>query len=531
MHELQRFAGRLSRARALAAAVVLASGCLVARAQSGDYLNQVNRAYAPIDASRRSDLVLLPLMAKMDAPPPEMDSLERAALLPASAPSFASVAAWAGAPAQRAVLDALARVTQETDWRRAYAFGQPYGFENVEPELIEAGLYTQLGDPPTLAAARHGYLPALDRVAILVNVEASRLVGEGKPGEAIDVLTNWAYLSRSMCDRQFFEEASWGLRSLAEALERIRDVAYVDSRGARAIKVDRLLEQLKRLSCTEYLDLSRMQFPMADRAGAEQMLARVYVPRGRVDEQNFASAMARLGASDHPLRLFSEAARWGSAAGSQADWNVATEKVKGVYDDWQNRWLFDWFDRRQSLRTSWSAVQDEISSLAVLQATTPDMGELASLRQIAKVECVGTRTALAVLGATYQRQSAPPQLSAVRPRWVTELDDDPYNPSTRDRGGKPPLEFFVPQRDTPAGEGGVKEPYAIDVVTSDPSRPLSLRLTDDVFVLYSWGSDNAKNFAKRTMNTSSVVQGADYLIWPPVVSLQRQHLMDLGQLK
>jgi hypothetical protein len=519
---------------ALAACVLTLSAGDVSGQPSGqaqDFVARVNSHYAPIDASRRSDLVLLPLLAKMERPPTDMDTLDRAVILPASDPAFAPAKAWATAAPQRAVLDGLARVTQEREWRRAFAFGQAYGFEGVAPEIIAAGLYTDIGDPPTLGAARHGYLPAFDRVAILVNVEASRLVGEGKASDAIDVLTNWTYFCRSICDRQFFAEASWGLRHMAQALERIRDVAYVDSRASRTLDATRLLDQIRRLSPTDYLDLSRLQFPIADRAAAEQMLARVYVPRGRVDESVFAPAMARLGSSQHPLRLFSETARWRGAAAAQADWFVATEKVAGVYNDWQNRWLFDWYDRRQSLRTAWSSVQDEIGSLAVLQATTPDLGQLATLRQIARLETSGTRTALAVLGASMEQRAFPPQLSAVRPRWVPQLDEDPYNPTLRDRGTRPPLEYFVPMRDTQTAERGERVPYEMDVVTNDPARPLTLRLTDDTFVVYSWGSDNAKNFARRTQNTSAVVQGADYLIWPPVPSLQRQHLKDLGQVR
>lgn len=515
---------------ALAACVAMLSPGF-AWAQTQDFVARVNSHYAPIDKSRRSDLVLLPLMARMERPPTDLDTLDRAAILPASDPAFAPAKAWATAAPQRAVIEALSRVTQERDWRRAYAFGQAYGFEGVPPEIIAAGLYTDIGDPPTLGAARHGYLPAFDRVALLVNVEASRLVGEGKASDAIDVLTDWAYFCRSICDRQFFAEIAWGMNHLAQAMERIRDVAYVDSRGQRSLDVPRLLEQVRRLSTTDYLDLSRLQFPIADRAAAEQMLARVYVPRGRVDEAVFAPAMARLGSSQHPLRLFSETARWRGAASAQADWFVASEKVAGVYNDWQNRWLFDVFDRRQSLRTAWSNVQDELRSLAVLQATTPDLGQLTPLRQVARVEIAGTRSALAVLGTSYEQRGFPPQLSAVRPRWVTQLDDDPFNPSLRDRGGRPPFEYFVPMRDTQTGERGERVPYEMDVVTNDPTRALSLRLTDDTFVIYSWGSDNAKNFARRTQNTSAVVQGADYLIWPPVTSLQRQHLKDLGQLR
>lgn len=514
---------------ALGAGVVLLGGAV--RALADDFVTRVNRAYEPISTSRRSDLVLLPLAAKMDPVPREIPDLIQAALLPASSSEFAPAKAWAAKPAQQAVLKALADLSKENDWRQAKAFAQGYGVEAATPELVRAGLYTELGDPPTLAGAQFKYLGALDTIGILVNVEATARAADGRPNDAIDVLTDWAFFSRSMADRQFFKEAAWGLRSLAYAYHRIRDIAYTDMRGSRSLDTTRLLQQVTRLSADKYLDVNRMTFPIADRAGAEQMVARVFEPRGRVKEDVFGPSMARLGSTDHPLRLFSESAKWRQEAQGQYDWEYTNKTVAGVYDDWQNRWVFDWFDSRQLLPTVWSKSQDSMGGLAVLKATTPDLSELAHLRQVARVESVGTRHALALVGTTYLNKSFPPQLSAIRPRWVAELDDDPYNPNTRDRKGKPPLEYFVPRRDTPKDDRGDPTPYEMSIVTDDPAHPLVLRLIDDTFVLYSFGSDNAKNFARRTQNTSTVVQGADFLLFPPVVSLHRQHLIDLGKLK
>lgn len=507
-----------------------AAVCAPAAAQVDGHVERINRLYVPIAKERRSDLVLLPLLSKMTPVPAAVNSMDQAVILPADVPSFKPAAAWAAAPEQQAVIAALATMTKEMDWRKAYAFGLPYGSDGVPAELIRAGLYTELGDPPTLAAARHMYLPTLDKAALLVNVEATRVAGEGRPSDAIDILIHWAFFCRSMCDRQFFDEADWGLTNLAQAFERIRDVAYTDFSGARAIDQNRLLAQVQRLAWDQYLDMDRMTFPIGDRAGTEQLIDRVYVPRGRVDERTFSMTMARLGSSEHPLRLFSETALWRNAHVNQVDWFQITEKTKGVYDDWADRWKFPWFDARQNLVPVWNSVIG-MRNYEVLLETVPDMGRLAPRRQIAKVEGIGTRLSLAALGVTYARQSLPPQMSAVRPQWLTNLGEDPYNPAPRALGTPPPMEYFVPMRDTPKNSRGENVPYEMDVVTSDPSQPLTLRMTDDTFVIYSWGSDNAKNFGKRTQNTSEVVQGADYLIWPPVSGLQRKNLRDSGRLK
>ncbi|CAG0967725.1 hypothetical protein PHYC_01075 [Phycisphaerales bacterium] len=533
MHDLIRpVFSRSGIALALAGTLIGAVTLVAPTARADDFVDRVNGVYKPIPTERRSDLILLPLLEKITPPPPAVATLEQAAIVPADLPTFSQAAAWSSAAPQQAVLKALHDVTQEKDWRRAYVFGLPYGVEEAPPAIVRARLHSELGDPPTLAAAQHHYLAPLDRVAILVNVEATRLLGEGKPNDAIEVLTDWAFFCRSMCDRQFLAEVSWGLRNLIQAQERIRDVAYTDLRGARALNTARLLTQIKRLANDDYLDLGRITFPTGDRAGTEQMIARVYVPRGRVDDRIFGPAMARLGSSQHPLRLFSETARWRQSAGSQVDWDTVSRTSKGVYDDWAGRWIVEWFDRRHVQVTEWEKIQPSISGYAVIQATTPDLGALRPLRQLAKVEGVGTRTALAVVGATYDRGNQyPPQLSAVRPRWVPALEDDPYNVTARQAEGKPPLEYFVPMRNTPRNALNEPEPYEVSVVTNDPAHPLVLRLKDDSFVLYSWGSDNAKNLARRTQNTAAVVQGADYLIWPPVVSLQRQNMIDLGTLR
>lgn len=509
---------------------------LPAHARADEFTDRANRTYASIPADRRSDTVLLPLLAKAEAPPRAVATRDAAALLPATAADFKAASDWAQAAPQTAVLKALADITKETDWRKSYAFGQPYGADYVAPEFIASRMYTDLGDPPTLAAAQHLYLPALDRLTCLVNVEATRLAADGKPGEAIDALTNLAYFSRQMCDRAFYEEAAWGLKNLAHTYERIRDIGYVDMRGTglppgpRQIDTNRLLEQMKRLAEEgAYLDLSRMLFPAGDRIAVEQVVARVYIPRAGVNEQVFASTMARLGSTDHPLRLFSESGRWASEASRQANWFEATQKTAAVFDDWNRRWLASWFDRSQALVSEWTKL--DAARFAAVTQGTPEAVALRDMRQIALVESVGTRAALAVLGTYYVNKSFPVQLSAVRPRWMNVLEIDPFNPTVQSAGSRPPLEYFVPMRDTPLDDRGQPMPYPMEVVTTDPQRPLSLNMTADTFVLYSRGSDNSKDLAKKNQNTAQVVQNADYLIWPPVISLHRQRLLDLDQLK
>jgi hypothetical protein len=63
------------------------------------------------------------------------------------------------------------------------------------------------------------------------------------------------------------------------------------------------------------------------------------------------------------------------------------------------------------------------------------------------------------------------------------------------------------------------------IETDDPGAIFSVMLDDSVFVLYSIGFDERPGFAETVG-----VGGEDILIWPPIVALQRNHLVELGRL-
>jgi hypothetical protein len=529
LHSLVSSVRALRRSNSCIALLVMAGSMAISvpAARADDYTDRANKAHGSLPKERRSDLILLPLLAKLEAAPKGLSTLEDAMLLPAGSANWAAAAKWAEAPAQQAVIKALGTVTAERDWKKAFGFGQPYGIEGVDLDLIQAGLFTDLGDPPTLAAARIGYLPALDKMAILCQVEATRLAASGKVNDAIDLLTNLMCFGRQMADRSMFAEVRWGLTQMQSACERLRDVVYTDGRGAGAIDLAKLKEQIKKLEdkSNSYLDLGRVSFPVGDRAAAEQLTSRIYKADGSVDEQIFASTMSRLGSTTRPLRLFSESGKWRSLASSQGPRDEAAKQVDGIFSDWAARWTTPWFDKRMSNVVFYSKFDK--NRFAALAAVAPDMGQLQDLRQLVRVEVAGTRSALAVAGHHKTIGKLPPQLTSVRPAWLLEIDVDPYNPNTAN-AAKPAFEFFVPIRDTAAFDGK-DNPHEMEIVAH--GSPFQVKLKDDVFVLYSVGSDNARNNAKRVQNTSTLVQGADYLIWPPVVSLVRQNLTDRGDLK
>lgn len=516
--------------RCLAVAVFAGSMLFAsaAPAQSDSVVSKLNESLVNVDPARRSDTVILPLMAKMEAPPAVVASVDEARLMPADAKGFAAAAAWAQGAPQQAVLAGLATVTAEQDWRKAMIFAQPYGADGVPPELIRAGLYTELDDPPTLAWANIGYMPALDRLESLVNVEATRLAADGKANESLDLLVNFAYFARQICDRKFFVEGQWGLRATTRTLERMRDIAYVDSRGGKALHPERIKAAIARMDEGGVLDLAypRMKWPEANRLAAEQMVDRMYGDDRMIRGDIFPTTMARLGTGGKPLRLFSQSARWRTAAAQQVPGNAAEANLSRVYGDWERRWQGSYFDLRLQGRASEFADLDRNTN-AVVALATPDMTGLIHLRQQATAEAVGTRLSLALTAQWYVTGAIPPQATAVRPRWLKAMEADAFNPN-RDRGALPPPQYFIPTR-----RGGISAPHSMDVVTNSVrgDANFSLKFGPETFILYSYGTDLADSFATRIQNTTDVVQNADYLLYPPVLSLYRQNLRDRGDIE
>lgn len=502
--------------------VLIVSVCGLALAATpslrADIVADLNkRAYGDIPDARRSDLVLLPLLAKSATPPANIGNYQEARLLLAGMKGWDAAAAWAAAPAQQDVIQGLLRVGAERDFLKAYEFGLPYGFEGVSPDLIRAGLFINLGDPPTIAAAELSYLPALDRLEMLANVEASRLLSQDKVHAAIDVMIAMAHFGRQMCDRELIREAQWGMQVLGRSMERIRDIAYRAVLDKKTLDGRLLATQIDRLDPDGYFKVGRMAMPTGDQIGATQVVERTRDnENGGFNVPALASTMAKMGSGGKPLRLFSEAATWSDAAKKSAGPQAIQERIDGVFTDWRVRWAMSYLDSRLGNKTPYEEVDKDKYQL--LLVAVPDMAPLERGRQAAETEIVGARTALACVGVYLTTNSQPNLITAIRPRWVKAIDADPFN---ADRA-KPPLQYFVPRNSFEAA-----------VVERTPSgkENFSVPLTGDTFVLYSHGSDNADAKARRIENTWEIVRGADYLIWPPVISVFRQHMIDAGELE
>lgn len=497
-------------------------------AQTDEFTSQINRGYLGVSADKRSDLILLPLIAKMEAAPMRVRALSDAAIMPADVAAFAECRAWAEKPEQQAVIAALATVSKEKKWRESFVWGLPYGIEDVPTEFVEARLYSELGDPPTIAGARHYWIPRLDDVASLVNVEATRLLADGKASDAIDMLMNWANVCRQIGDRQLQVEAKWGLTHLAQAFERIRDVAYADLRGAKTLDLARVPDQVKSLAIETPLDVTRLRLPKGDSIAAAQVAARVFSQTEEVIPAVFGPTLARIGSADFPLRVFSESSRWRGVAAAHADGRDTKSKINSVQSDFTARWELDWFDRRHLAPTEYTKL--EPARFALIARTMPDLRELYDLRMMCFLEMQGSQLSLCLAAATIANKTQPKVLTVVRPRWIEVIRNDPLSKNIETGQFAIPRYFIPMQRRPGMSEKETPKPHEIDIVPAMGS-PFSVRLDDTQMVLYSVGVDSADNSAKRVQNTMQLATGTDYLMWPPVVSLYRQHLRDSQQLK
>jgi len=517
----------VTRLVAIAACAAVTFTSSPSLAQQEDQVAEANARYTSVADSRRSDLILLPAVAKMDPPPAGLDGVKNAQLVDPGSMLWNDIESWATAGPQQEALEALRRVTQENDIRRAMVFAQPYGTSGVDPELIRAGLYTELGDPPLLAGARIGYLKGLKNLVMLVHVEATRLSALGNPGDAIDLLVREVYLGRQIVDRSFLLESAFGFTSMINGLSRIRDIAYVDFRGGQVLSPSEIARTIEAIDGTRngYLNHGRILFPNANKLAAEQLWELLYEPRGNV-KASFANTMARLRTSERPLRLFAEASRYESAGDQQGDWYETRDMIDSVFDGWSSRWTLNPFDRQLSLPYAYDDL--DRGKFSVISVSVSDMSVLYDLRRVFDTEVVGTRASLALLGYYYELGEFPPAISSVRPRWLERIEADPFNPN-RAVGRLPALEFFVPVRDDYVpDETQTAQPHQMNVFSSTGEN-FSIMLREDQFVVYSVGRDGIKNLAEDVSVDPEAVTG-DYLIWPPMLSLERTHLRETNRL-
>lgn len=508
---------------ALVPVAFAASLALAPLARADEYVDRANALIGKIPDARRSDLIVLPLVAKMDKPPEAVSDKGGSILYDNTAPGWSTYAEWANKPAQRAVLDAFAKVTENNAYQQRMIFGLPYGVEGVPPELVMEGMYIELGDPPTLAAAKFEYFEKLGWAMDLLCVEANRLLADGKPFDALKVLSNGLFFCRQLADRESAFEKRRGMTGMCVFLEAARDIVYRDSRSASPkLTPDQLKEAVKAISERDMLSIERIAFANYDKIAGEQVASRIFLANGKINPATFAPTMSRIASGERPLRLFSEAGHWERVVSRHKGAADTKTMINNVANDYAKRWSLDQFDpymtRAEDLaganRNAYGAVHPLFRS----------MRALLMLRQRLRAEAGGTRMAMGVQAYVLKNKTLPPDFSAIRPAFVPEIELDPYRPM------KKRMSFFVPIRDT-AGPRGNAEPHEIRVFQVPEYPNFSVRLGADQFVIYAAGPDESADQCHDATQANPDYKSGDLLLWPPRVSLLRQYLTEQGLLK
>jgi len=529
---------KTSWASVLALALLVVSP-VSAVAQDGDFIAQVNERSRTMPQDQRADLVLLPTLVDLQAPPAVVSVLEdgrptAAMLMGPGLRGWSEASQWAAAQSQQAALAALDEITQDPEFLTSMVMAQPYGINGVPVSMVRAGLYTELGDPPTLATADLRYLPKLTDLAILAHVESARRLEAGDAVGALDVLIDLLHLGRMMADRQFYEEAAWGYRVMIDAAIRVRDIAFVDYATDDAqLEYVALTEAINRLDPGRrgFLLFERLRMPEGDYLGSLQILSRIFDERGRPTDR-FASTMSGLTTSERPLRRFSEAGLWTQLQAVHSDGLATRASLDGVYNDWTQLWTQNDFAPGHKLIREYARLNPITEG--VISATLPDMSGLFNERRILRTEISGTRAALGVLAYRARLRTLPVGLASLRPQILPDREIDPFGPIV-DAQLRPlvsEFKYLVPRRDLPVDPRVGPQPLPIDIIMlNERNFGIGIGLDNEEFVIWSVGPDGDDDTARRTRENTRALYDGDYLIWPPVLSLYREYLESRGELR
>lgn len=509
-----------------AVACVMLTG---AAARADDFLDKANALYAPIAEDRRSDLVILPLLSKMEAPPKVPGDYLSAALMTTQNAAWEAAAAWAKAKPQQDVLDGLKKVTSEEDARKAWAFGQPYGGAAVKPEFVDMGLYTELGEDGTLAAADFKFLPAILKMELLCHIESTRLLAEGKGNDSLNLMCNWLTFSHQIASRQMLTEKITGMRMMSLAFARMRDLAYTDMISEKqTMTPEGLRTVIARLDVRNPVNSERLGLPEAERLAAEQLVSRTFTPDGGPNPASFARVYARVAAKDRSLRRFSESAKWDSILKLHGTTTETKKMIRDVYGDWERRWDISQWDLIQEIPTDYARL-DKVK-FAALDLVMGDVGAVFPARRQGRAEWVGTRTALGIYGYRLQQGVLPVRAESVVPVFIRKNDlmNDSFDKTAKEAASKRLVYFRATVDNIPPG--GRPQPHTMRLfpkVEGVEFPNFEAKVGEGQFVLYSAGPDGNQSGMLRATQMVKDDKG-DYLLWPPMLSLMRQNLSETG---
>jgi hypothetical protein len=516
-------AGNMIRT-ALVTTIVLAGTMFApASARADEFVDRANAPYASIPAAQHAETTLFPLLAKLKPAPEAVGRLTLAALLPATSEKWPAVEAWCTSEESKAVLTAFKKLTDEKKWTSFPTIALPYGADKTDPDLVAAGMYVELGDPPSLTLAEFKYLPAIERLNLLLHAEATRLLAAGEGDAALDLMVRCTLFGRQMCERSFFVEQKLGYEMVLAGLQRLRDLCYTDLRsGSPKMTAEGIRDQIRRLGegSDSLLGIARLKLPAAERLAGEQLLFRIMTPGAGPDEKQFPRMLTMAGDKNRPLRAFSDYAKWDAIRSVHANEAESRRQLGMVFGDWEKRWRMKPND--PGLKGYTDLDKTSRARFGSIDKLAGNVGELFELRQRFEIEAAGTRAAMACYGFTRKNNgNFPPSITSGVPDIIREIDlsRDPFTGERREH-----FRYVVPGR---ANNAATLE---MQVFNGSDEAAFAVTFGDETFIIYSVGPDGNLNGARRATQLTPDDKG-DYVIFPSMMSLFRKHMIDSGELK
>lgn len=444
---------------ATAIAVCVAGVALASSPALADtYLDQANKAAAASPGTKPAQDILMPALAAMTEPPVPVgwtrDDLLTLLMAAPGEDDWKALETWAAAEPQQAALAALKTITTGDD---RYIIGLPYGRDAVPAAWADADLFVALNEDGLLFSATFPYLRRIGWLVGLATFEASRAAAAGDGDRALAVCTQTFNLGRILTERPYLREMIAGASIMLVSLERLRDVMYQFPSAFNPTKIKETAETLASQRIRE------RRLPIANYLASEQIIARTFAERGKVDGAKLAEVMSGARAPKRSLQRLSEAAFWSDRAVDQADWFDATDKLKGVWADWEQRWrLTDIHDPLFDVPSEFRRM--DADSLLAVYYPLNGVDELFDVRMRLLLELGGTMNAMGCVGFHQTNKTLPPQLASVEPRFVAKLSPDLYNVDRRQPVRKyQQFQYWVPMRDQKWDRRETPHPYQITV--------------------------------------------------------------------
>lgn len=408
-----------SRRLASAFAVALLAASAGANAQSPELLQKLNEPWMRVTEQSRSATRLFTAYLDLTKPPQEIGEEFNLKTIYPGMEGFEAVSKWAA--------DNAAMGKALIELQNCQVLGVPYGTEGVDPKFVERGLVVLVAPGGDLTKVEFPYLGALDSIAAYVVADMYRLCEAGKFEEAFAIGVAHLRVMRQACDAQMFEEKSFAMTMLADAMSVHRDIIYTykDKLG---------IELLRKLATKDYPFLKpadnerlrRLAMPEGDMLVATELLKSVFDDNGQADQSKFAVTFSGMQAREEPLTGFGAMKRWERVAGVHGSLDASMIKLTAVYDDWWRRWRMRPFDPMMSLPTEFSVI-NPVKYAAVVFATR-DIESLFTLRRRLVTEFCGLVSAAGLCGYRLQFEDWPNDIEKSYARFFPKrFDFDPYD--------------------------------------------------------------------------------------------------------